>query len=271
MTSTSEKLKHGATLAKQGKYPEAQAVFDEILGAHADEVEALFMKGACLYKQGDPAEASECWKQVLEVDPNHEKARNMLNKVSVSTPEPTVGVPGAPASQEKAESAEKKSPRKRSRKPPLNYKAIAAAVVILAIGGFAADMYFHPGSYPFLSGRADQKESGEPPSQPQQAAAPRKVPLEEGLSGKWFFLFQGSPATFNFYPNGRLNVVIKREGGITFQMDGTYQVEGSNIIFEVNTPEGPQNVTAYNAKISGPNFTFNYDSPDGPEIRAERR
>jgi len=95
--------------------------------------------------------------------------------------------------------------------------------------------------------------------------------LEEGLSGKWFFLFEGSPSEFNFFPNGKLAVTINREGGVSFKLDGNYKIEGNTVVFEVNTPEGPAEVKAYNAKIVGPNFTFNYDDPDGPKILAERR
>lgn len=279
MTADPDQLKHGAALAQEGRFGEARAVFSDIIESDPNNVEALFMRGACCFKEGRHTEAGEDWNRVLSIDPQHAKARGMLAKLPASGFDSGFGAPTAssppPVPQASAgpKPAEKTPPkRSKPKKPILKYVVTLAVVGVL--GAFGADMYLNPASYPFLP-----KKEASPAEAPSdagaesqaQGAGPRQTSLEEGLSGKWFFLFEGSPATFNFYPNGSLGVVINREGGVTFTLNGTYTIEGDTIRFDVETPEGPAQVTAYNARIEGPNFTFNYDGPDGPEIRAERR
>ncbi len=269
MTVETERLKEGAALAQSGQFDEARSIFEAILLENPDNTEALFLKGACFYKQGNHVGASESWYQVLSIDPNHAKARGMLAKIPGTVADKPDSTPSAEAPQAKPPPSAKT--KKSAAKSKIPFKMIAAVGALVAVGVLAFDMYSNPKSYPFLAGTPEESGPAVSNSNQPEVQTPIDTALEEGLSGKWFFLFEGSPATFNFYPNGRLGVVVNREGGVTFQLDGTYKVEGSNIVFDVNTPTGPEQVTAYNAKISGPNFTFNYDDPDGPVINAERR
>ncbi|MCA9449604.1 MAG: tetratricopeptide repeat protein [Candidatus Omnitrophica bacterium] len=277
MAEESERLQEGAALAKSGQYDQALSIFQEVLQINPDHVEALFLAGACHYKLGDNDQASECWNRVLGLDPNHTRAKGMLAKIPPTSDGGTdsFSTPSAPVQIEKpsAPSAPKAAPKRQPRDTGGMVKKIAVLLAILVLVGFGADMYLNPSSYPFLSKRSGQSENAEQPS-PAASDSPaekKSTPLATGISGKWFFLFEGSPSEFNFHPNGRLAVTIKREGGLTFNMDGSYEISGDTITFTVNTPEGPEQVKAYNAKIVGPDFTFNYDSPDGPKIEAERR
>lgn len=279
MTADPDQLKHGAALAQEGRFDEARAVFSDIIESDPNNVEALFMRGACCFKEGRHTEAGEDWNRVLSIDPQHAKARGMLAKLPSSGFDSGFGAPlgtAPPPVQQAAappKPVEKPSPKKsQPRKPILKYVVIVTVVGILGV--FGADMYLNPASYPFLP--KQESSAPEPPSDAGaesvgQEMGAKQTSLEEGLSGKWFFLFEGSPATFNFYPNGSLGVVINREGGVTFTLNGTYTIEGDTIQFNVELPEGPEVVTAHNARIEGPNFTFNYNDPEGPEIRAERR
>ena len=280
MTADSERVKEGAALAKSGQFDQALSVFEDILRSDPDHIEALFMRGACHYKLGNNPEAAESWNRVLAVDPNHSKAKNMLAKVPTETEWDTGGFaaePPAPPSKNKAEAPPSRKTRKETKDGSWK-KKIVVAVIVLALAVFAADMYLNPNSYPFLrkdksigSAGSNEVQSAQTPSSGGAASGSAGTSLEAGLSGKWFFLFEGSPAEFNFHPNGRLAVTIKREGGVNFNLDGAFEIQGDTITFNVNTPQGEEVVKAYNAKIVGPDFTFNYDSPNGPLIEAERR
>ena len=270
MSADTNSLNEGAKLAKEGRYDEAIIVFDRILATSPDDPEALFFLGACHFKKGNSDEARSRWERVLQIDSHHEKAKRMLAQLPTAeeTPEP-------PPPPKKATAA-----KTRKGKGWIKWAVILAVVLIGA--GIGADMYVNPNSYPFL--RTEGAGVVQPPQTeaPQSASEfgspqePSSVSLEDGLPGRWTFKWEGDPASISFFPGGRVKVTIDRAGGIQLNMEGTYEVNGTNVALSLKMPdpsggEASEEVSLYNAQITESDLTFNLQAPEGPSIRAYKQ
>jgi hypothetical protein len=70
-----EKLKEGMNLARNGQFSQAELVFDKVLAANPQDLEALIWKAAVT---NDPAVAVACLEKVLRFDPHNHRAKNGL-------------------------------------------------------------------------------------------------------------------------------------------------------------------------------------------------
>lgn len=275
MATDLERLKEGARLAQEGRYDEALSALERLLIDTPDDPDVLFMIGACYYKQGNTREARQNWEKVLQIDPAHAKAQGMLDNLAGA--ESQAGAkPLTEAQKAVAEKAAKKKPQKKAGKPWLKWAVFGAVPVVLIL--LVLDMLSNPQSYPFLG-----REKNETEAPPQEGAAPvyedpakRPVPLETGLPGRWYFKWEGDPTTLTFHGNGNMNVIRNMQGGLKLAMQGTYRVEGDNLIFNLTYKdptgiEATDEVTMYNAKIEGVNLTFNFLAPDGPGTLAVKQ
>jgi hypothetical protein len=97
------------------------------------------------------------------------------------------------------------------------------------------------------------------------------------LAGRWYFKWEGDPTTLTFHPNGNMNVIRNMQGGLKLAMQGSYKVEGDQLLFNLTFKDPTQGVeiteevTMYNAKIEGVNLTFNFLDPDGPVTLAVKQ
>jgi hypothetical protein len=275
MATELERLKEGARLAQEGRYEEALSTLERLLLDTPEEPDVLFMIGACYFKKGDSRAARANWEKVLQFDPGHAKAQGMLDKLTASE-SPDAPKPLTAAQQAIADKAAKKKPLQKPTKPWKKWALLGALPVLLIL--LAADMMTHPQSYPFLGG--GKKESQNPTDgsgQTYEDPSKRRIPLETGLAGRWYFKWEGDPTTLTFHPNGNMNVIRNMQGGLKLAMQGSYKVEGDQLLFNLTFKDPTQGVeiteevTMYNAKIEGVNLTFNFLDPDGPVTLAVKQ
>jgi tetratricopeptide (TPR) repeat protein len=72
-------LEEAKQLAKQGKYEAALGRFHDAGGT-----EGCYGEGACLYKLGRYDEAREALSHCLELDPQHEKAQQLIDRIAAA-------------------------------------------------------------------------------------------------------------------------------------------------------------------------------------------
>jgi hypothetical protein len=150
MPTDPSQLAQGRALAQAGQFAEALDVFEEILRENPDDVTALFFSGACWFQLGSYPAAKRRWSRVLELDPDHEKAKSWLAKIP--SEEPGFGgaegqpAPGGAPPTEVSEQSKGKARGKRSAV----LKWIGVTAVVLVLGFVGWDMVQNPNAYPFL-------------------------------------------------------------------------------------------------------------------------
>jgi type VI secretion system protein ImpK len=76
-------LSRSATLARQGRYDEAERLLSELRLSSHQAVPVLHLRARILAQQGRLMEAAEDWKRVLSTDPRHESAAAGLREIAL--------------------------------------------------------------------------------------------------------------------------------------------------------------------------------------------
>lgn len=283
----SEQLKQGVQLAREGRFDEALELFQHLAETSSDNPEPLYLAGACHFKKRNYAEARKLWEQVLRIDPNHSKAKDMLSKLPAEQAPENLSSPAGAATPAKSAVSVKKGKTKHlfAFQPWMKWGVGACGVAAIVLLAF--DMYTNPSSYPFLKDHFGKKETTPVEAPPKPAGLPgstlkenqavqKSVPLKTALPGKWFFRYEGDPATLQVQPNGKVTVQVNRQGGVKLTLDGTFKIEGTTIVLNLTIPNpqgppAPQEVRLYNAVITGSELRFNINDPGGPQMLAKKQ
>ena len=105
--SIAQRLAQADQLNQQGKYPDASAVYDEVLRQSPDNIEALFKMGNVLARQGSYQAAIDRWTRVTQVSrdapvrqsaqDNINRARSRLATAPIATAPPVKPIAAAPS------------------------------------------------------------------------------------------------------------------------------------------------------------------------------
>lgn len=74
------KLFKAETLALLGRYQESQEIANDCLTKDNTNVDAIYVRGICLYYQDNPEKAFQHFQRVLQYSPDHEKAKVFYKK-----------------------------------------------------------------------------------------------------------------------------------------------------------------------------------------------
>ena len=82
IASASQKLKlsRAECLAFLGRYQEAQEVANDLLRSDSTNIEAIYIRGLCLYHEDNIDKAFSYFQQVLKLAPDHNKAKEAFKR-----------------------------------------------------------------------------------------------------------------------------------------------------------------------------------------------
>lgn len=285
MSFDEAQFEHARQLAQEGRFEEAIPAFESLHLAAPEDANIAFMLGASYFKKGSIEDARRVWTALLQTHPGNDQAKAWLAKLPPPPAPASAWDMGGtsfdtappPAAKEPVLADSARKPRVQARKErDFGWvKWVIIAVAVLGIGGMGADMYMNPQSYPFLGA---EKSAGTDPT-PEGGPAGVVIPeekveaLEPTLPGRWVFTWENDPATVTFSPDNKVSVEITREANMRIDFQGTWKIEGADILLENLASTNPaigQIGTAklLNAKIVRSQLVFNLNDATGPEISA---
>jgi DnaJ family protein C protein 7 len=89
--SVSLKLKLAEALVHSKKFVDAQEICNGVLLIDRRNADAIYIRGMCLLKQGNPEKATEYFRQALQLDPDHHRSRIAIRRSKLIVAKKTEG------------------------------------------------------------------------------------------------------------------------------------------------------------------------------------